>query len=46
MGVMLSMIMDKFCKGKVFDPCFRVGMTVDLKVRCDAQTWLGSRITP
>jgi hypothetical protein len=30
---MLLAVMDKFCEGKVFDPCFRVGMTIDLEVR-------------
>jgi hypothetical protein len=32
MGVMLSVVMDKFCKGKVFNPCFGVSLAVDLKV--------------
>jgi hypothetical protein len=30
---MLSMVMDKFCKRKVFDPCFRVGTTIDSEIR-------------
>jgi hypothetical protein len=33
MRIMLSVIMDEFCKGEVFDPCFRVGMTIDLEIR-------------
>jgi hypothetical protein len=32
MGIMLSVVMDKFCEGEVFDPCFRVGMTIDPEV--------------
>jgi hypothetical protein len=34
MGVMLSMVVDEFHKGKVFHPCFRVGMAIDLKICC------------
>jgi hypothetical protein len=26
------MVMDKFCEGKVFDPCLRVSSAVDLKI--------------
>jgi hypothetical protein len=33
MGIMLSVVMDKFCEGKVFNPCFRVGTTIDMEVR-------------
>jgi hypothetical protein len=32
MGVMLSVIMDEFCEGKVFNPCFRVDMTIDPEI--------------
>jgi hypothetical protein len=32
MGVMLLVVMDKFCKGKMLNPCFRVGATIDPKV--------------
>jgi hypothetical protein len=32
MGIMLLVIMDKFCKRKVFDPCFRVSTTIDLEI--------------
>jgi hypothetical protein len=32
MGIMLLVVMDKFCEGEVFDPCFRVGTTIDPEV--------------
>jgi hypothetical protein len=32
MGIMLSVIVNKFCKGKVLDPCFRVGSAIDPQV--------------
>jgi hypothetical protein len=32
MGIMLLVIMEKLCKRKVFNPCFRVGMTIDSEI--------------
>jgi hypothetical protein len=32
MGVMLSVIMDEFCEGKMFGPCFRVGTAIDPEI--------------
>jgi hypothetical protein len=31
-GVMLSVVMDKFCEGKMFYPCFRVSTAMDAEV--------------
>jgi hypothetical protein len=31
-GIMFSMVVDKFHKRKMFDPCFRVGATINLKI--------------
>jgi len=40
---MLPVVVDKFCKGKVFDPCFRVGSAIDpLKGEARLQGWKGS----
>jgi hypothetical protein len=33
MGIMLSVVVDEFCEGKVFNPCFRVGLATDLQIR-------------
>jgi hypothetical protein len=32
MGIVLSVIVDEFCEGKVFDPCFRVGSAIDPQI--------------
>jgi hypothetical protein len=32
-GVVFSVVMDEFCEGKVFDPCFRVVVTIDPEIR-------------
>jgi hypothetical protein len=29
---MILVVMDKFCKGKMFNPCFRVSSAIDLKI--------------
>jgi hypothetical protein len=31
-GVVLLVVMDKFCEGKMLDSCFRISPAIDLEV--------------